>query len=228
MLHDGREVTLRVRINPRARRISLRLDPATQDVVAVAPSDHHTEEALAFARSRRSWVSAQLARMPKTIRLEPGLAIPVRGVDRRLEWVQARTAPFLAADALYAGAPDPALFAARVRRFLHAEARKDLVERVRVHAEALGVRPSRISVKDTTSRWGSCTADGALSFSWRVILAPSFVLDYLAAHEVAHLREMNHSPRFWRLVAQCIPDFGHAEGWLDRHGPSLHAIDPKG
>jgi hypothetical protein len=98
-----------------------------------------------------------------------------------------------------------------------------LAERVAVHAATLGASYSRLTVKDTKSRWGSCTAGGALAFSWRVILAPPAVLDYLAAHEVAHLIEMNHSPRFWALVRQCQPDYAKHRTWLRRFGAHLHA-----
>jgi predicted metal-dependent hydrolase len=226
-LLDGRALTLRVEVNPRARRISVRLDPVTRHVVAVAPAPRHVPEAAAFARSRIGWVSAQLARLPNVTLLEPGETIPMRGTPTVLVRSAGRRAPTLGDGVLTAAAPDPEVFAARVRRFLHAQAKQDLTTRVGVHAAALGVRPSRLTVKDTASRWGSCSSNGALSFSWRVILAPSFVLDYLAAHEVAHLREMNHSARFWRLVARCIPDFPKAETWLERHGAGLHAIDPK-
>lgn len=226
-LTDGRVVTLRVEVNPRARRISLRLDPVTRHVVAVAPAPRLTGEAANFAKSRLTWVAAQLSRLPHQVALAPDTVIPVRGEPHQLVWVPGRTPARLEDAKLIAGGSDPDAFASRVRRFLLAQAKTDLVGRVVVHAAALGVAPTRITVKDTASRWGSCTSRGALSFSWRVILAPPFVLDYLAAHEVAHLREMNHSPRFWRLVSQCIPDFGRAEGWLDRHGAGLHAIDPK-
>src|SRR6185436_13442685 len=108
--------------------------------------------------------------------------------------------------------------ARRVREFLEREARRDLAEAVIRHTAALGVPARRLTVRDTTSRWGSCSAKGCLSFSWRLILAPPFVLDYLAAHEVAHLVELNHSPKFWRLVKRLYPDFARAKAWLDLHG----------
>jgi predicted metal-dependent hydrolase len=111
----------------------------------------------------------------------------------------------------------------RVKRFLMAEAKFELQRRVAQHAALLRVAPAGLTVKDTRSRWGSCTADGTLSFSWRVILAPPYVLDYLAAHEVAHLAEMNHSARFWALVRRCAPDYARGRAWLRRHGQTLHA-----
>ena len=112
--------------------------------------------------------------------------------------------------------------ARRVREFLEREARKDLARAVRKYTTALGVTAKRIAVRDTKTRWGSCSAKGCLSFSWRLILAPHYVLDYLAAHEVAHLKEMNHSHRFWRELHRLCPRTEEAERWLKRHGTELH------
>ena len=110
----------------------------------------------------------------------------------------------------------------RVHDFLKREARRDLHKAALAYAEALGVRVKRLSIRDQSSRWGSCTSAGSLSFSWRLILAPPFVLDYLAAHEVAHLVEMNHSSRFWRVVARVCPSVERAKRWLDTYGNDLH------
>ncbi len=153
--------------------------------------------------------------------------MPLRGVEHRVEHRpggRAAHGPRPAAD----GAPviavsgEAAFVAAALKDFLKREARRDIDEAVRRHAARLGVTIRRISIKDTVSRWGSCAADGSLSFSWRMILAPPFVLDYLAAHEVAHRVEMNHSARYWRVVASIYPDFERAEAWLKRHGSGLH------
>ena len=112
--------------------------------------------------------------------------------------------------------------AGRVGDFLKREAKRDLEAASRRAAEKLGVSVKRVSVRDQSSRWGSCSSTGVLSYSWRLILAPPFVLEYLAVHEVAHLKEMNHSPRFWRLVKEHCPDTARAKAWLDAHGSDLH------
>jgi predicted metal-dependent hydrolase len=122
------------------------------------------------------------------------------------------------------GAKD--LAASRLTRWLFDEARRDLDVSVARHARLLSLKASRIAVRDQTSRWGSCSTTGALSFSWRLILAPSFVLDYVAAHEVAHLAEMNHGPKFWSLVKKIRPDFEAAKHWLQIRGPDLHRYGP--
>ncbi len=119
---------------------------------------------------------------------------------------------------------DPAAFSRRVGDHLKALARADLLAAVERHAAALGRRPARVVLRDTTSRWGSCSSRGTLSFSWRLVLAPPFVLDYLAAHEVAHLAEMNHGPVFWDHCRRLCPRSDEARAWLKANGAGLHAI----
>jgi hypothetical protein len=111
--------------------------------------------------------------------------------------------------------------------WLKREARRKIDERVSWYAEQLGVRPRRITIRDTSSRWGSCSSARSLSFSWRLILAPPAVLDYVVAHEVAHLRELNHKPRFWRLVASLGPEVDDSQAWLSEHGALLHRYAPR-
>jgi hypothetical protein len=110
----------------------------------------------------------------------------------------------------------------RLADWLKTEVKKDLTERVQHHADNLGCSPKRVSVRDQSTRWGSCSTTGTLSFSWRLIFAPAHVLDYVTAHEVAHLREMNHGPKFWRLVKQTMPRMHEARCWLKRWGAELH------
>ncbi|MDX2235795.1 MAG: SprT family zinc-dependent metalloprotease [Hyphomonadaceae bacterium] len=229
-LIDGRIVPLRVIVNPRARHISLRLDSARREAVAVAPSQRLAPKAAAFAIDRAGWIQAHLARLPIAIPLTPGAVIPLRGAPHRLVMTKGRAPARIeggASPQIVIGAPDAETFAARARRFLAAEAKRDLTAAVAMHARTLKVAWKSITVKDTTSRWGSCNSDGALCFSWRVVLAPPAILNYLAAHETAHLRELNHSKRFWAHVARCMPEFEKAEAWLRKHGASLHAVGPK-
>jgi predicted metal-dependent hydrolase len=118
--------------------------------------------------------------------------------------------------------------ARRLRDWLFEEAHRDLDERVLHHARALGVAPKRLTVRDQATRWGSCSTTGALSFSWRLILAPARILDYVAAHEVAHLKEMNHGPQFWALVQRLMPTMKEAKRWLQLYGLDLHQYGPAG
>lgn len=224
---DGCRVPVKLVVNPRARHVSVRIDPTRREAIATAPSQRHLKHAAQFAAERAGWIAYELARLPQGVHLRPGAQAPLRGVSHSLVMEHGRAKPRVEPGdppRLVAPAPDPALFEARLLRFFKDEARADLTARVTGHAAMLGVRPVRLQVKELRSRWGSCSVDGVLSFSWRLVLAPPFVLDYLAAHETAHLREMNHSRRFWALVRKCMPDFDRGREWLHEHGCALHAV----
>lgn len=225
--HGGRAFQIALRRRRTARRITLRVSSATGDVVLTLPEFTELSAAREFAQDHGEWIAARLARVPQRVAFESGALVPLRGVPHRIEHVSSVAGATEATrDAeghpVIAISGDPAQTARRVRFFLEREARRDLEEAVKRHTGALGSRATRITVRDTRSRWGSCSAKGHLSFSWRLILAPPFVLDYLAAHEVAHLREMNHSERFWRIVHRLFPRTEEAERWLKRHGTELH------
>jgi hypothetical protein len=225
---DGRRVAVKLVVNPRARHVSVRIDPTRREAIATAPTQRHLKHAERFAAERALWIEQELSRLPRGVSLAPGASTPFRGEPHLLVYERGRAPPRVEARdqglALIAPAPDVALFESRLVRFFKDEARRDLMARVAVHAATLGVKPAKLQVKELRSRWGSCSVDGVLAFSWRLILAPPFVLDYLAAHEVAHLREMNHSRRFWALVRQCQPEFERGREWLHAHGCGLHAI----
>ncbi len=225
--NDGRRVPVKLVVNPRARHVSVRIDPTRRQAIATAPTQRHLKHAAQFAAERANWIASELARLPRGVVLAPGAHAPLRGVLHELVFEHgragARTEPG-DPPKLIAPAPDHALFEGRLLRFLKDEARRDLAVCVQRHAETLGVRPARLQVKELRSRWGSCSIDGVLAFSWRLILAPPHVLDYLAAHEVSHLKEMNHSRRFWGHVRRCLPDFERGRAWLHEHGCALHAV----
>ncbi|MGE3142337.1 MAG: M48 family metallopeptidase [Hyphomonadaceae bacterium] len=223
-LKDGRRVAVKLAVNPRARRVSVRIDAAKREAIATAPSERQLKRALSFAAERAFWIAEELERLPKGQPFAPGETIPILGRPHVLVRVHGRGAPCIEDGRLIVPTLDPDLFAARVRRFLIAHAKDILSERVAAHAHTIGARYQRITMKDTRSRWGSCSSDGAMSFSWRIIFAPMHVLDYLAAHETAHLKEMNHSRRFWALVAKCTPQMEKGREWLRTHGVGLHAI----
>lgn len=216
-----------VRRHRQARRYTLRIHPATRAVVLTMPPRGSLGEARAFAQQHGGWIAARLNRLPQPAAFADGMIVPLRGLDHRIvhrpaargvAWTE------LAADGgpLLCAAGAAAHLNRRVTDFLKREAARDLGVASRRHAAALGVTFKRISIRDQVSRWGSCSSTGVLSFSWRLILAPPFVLDYLAAHEVAHLVELNHSPRFWRTLDGICPDTDRAKAWLDHHGAGLH------
>jgi len=219
---DGADVAVKVRLNPRARRIVMRVNPLTGDVVVTAPSRGGMGRALDFVRGETQWIARQLRHLPKQVALMPGAVVPFMGVAHPICHSQARgPAPVWREEGalLVSGRTEHA--PRRLIDFFKREARTLLAARALEYAARLGVRPSRVTVRDTQSRWGSCAHNGSLSFSWRLILAPEFVRDYVVAHEVAHLKEMNHSPRFWAQVKILSPDMARARQWLRENGRTL-------
>jgi hypothetical protein len=229
---DGAVHCVTLRRHARARRYTLRVQAATRSIVLTMPMRGSLREAKAFAERSGAWIAARLKRLPQAIPFADGLALPLRGVPhtivhrpgaRGTVWTEAG-----ADGPLVCVAGGRAHLARRVRDFLKQEARRDLDAASRRYAALLGVKIRRITVRDQASRWGSCTAAGVLSYSWRLVLSPPHVLDYLAAHEVAHLVEMNHSARFWRVVERICPDFERAKAWLSAQGNALHRYGEDG
>ncbi len=219
-------LVVRLRVSARATRVSLRIDPASGEAVATAPSARRLAEAAAFARARRDWLQAKLVAVEPDRPFVHGAVLPFRGQPVLLAKTPGAGAARLSlgGDTLSAGG-DKAGFARRIAAFLRREARRELSARTAVHAARLGVATPTISLGDPRTRWGSCTAArAAIRYSWRLILCPPDVLDYVAAHEVAHLAESNHGPRFWAVVRRLYGDPAQARAWLKRNGASLHAV----
>jgi predicted metal-dependent hydrolase len=209
-----------------SRRFTLRVRAASQDVVLTMPKRASAKEARAFVERHANWLAVRLARLPKLVPFTPGAIIPLRGVDHRLVHdSSARSMPHrvdVESEPILRAGGDAAFFSRRVTDYLKREARRELESAVAGYCRKLSLPPAPLTLRDTTSRWGSCTSKGRLNFSWRLILAPDFVLDYLAAHEVAHLRHMNHSPAYWRVLKDMCPATDHAEAWLKAQGSQLH------
>ncbi|MBS0240890.1 MAG: M48 family metallopeptidase [Proteobacteria bacterium] len=227
---DGLPAPVEVRRHPRARRLTLRVSHAARAVVLTIPRHTDFREADRFLAKSLDWVRERLEGVPEPVPFEDRAMVPLRGVPHHVIFAgPSRGAPVVrVVDA--AESEHPSLIVAgakehaprRLGDWLAAEARRDLEDRVAVHATALKLKARRITLRDQKSRWGSCSSDGRLSFSWRLVLAPPHVLDYVAAHEVAHLAEMNHGPRFWKLVKQAMPRLEEAKLWLRIHGRTLY------
>jgi predicted metal-dependent hydrolase len=221
---NGAPVAVAVRVHARARSYRLRLSDGGQAMLTV-PSYGHPQEAEAFVHRHRHWLEARLKRAPSARPFVDGALVPFRGVDHRI----VATGRVRGTVELVAGDEMPVLrvpgasehLGRRLIDWLKKQAEHDLSERVAIHAETLGVRPISLSLRGQSTRWGSCSARGRLNFNWRLVLAPPFVLDYVAAHEVAHLREMNHSPAFWATVERALPDYARGRAWLKTHGKEL-------
>ncbi|MCZ7494815.1 M48 family metallopeptidase [Rhizobium sp. SA279] len=226
----GRQVPITVRENPRATRITLRIEPGGRALKLTIPMGLHHRQVDDFLERHQGWLEGKLVKFSPDDGLRSGATIDIRGIAHRIDHtgsLRGLTHVTKDADGMavlkVSGAPEH--LRRRIATFLKKEAKADLERLVAVHARTAG-RPVRsISMKDTRSRWGSCSHDGNLSFSWRIVMAPEKVIDYLAAHEVAHLSEMNHGPKFWALCEKLCPHTEEAKSWLKRHGSKLHAID---
>lgn len=202
--------------------MSLRVDAAARGVELVLPRRFSAQTAIAFVARHRGWIAARVAAMPPPLRLADGAVVPVFGVPHCIRRIsEPAAAPVCIADGEILVRGDPAHLPRRVIDHLKALARRDFAGRARVLAARLGKSVTRVGVRDPKSRWGSCSSKGALSFSWRLVFAPESVVQYVVAHEVAHLVEMNHSPRFWKVVASLVPDSAGPRAWLRRHRAEL-------
>jgi predicted metal-dependent hydrolase len=213
-------VVITLRRSPRARRLSLRVSGLDGRVTLTLPARTREAEALDFARSREDWIRAALGRVPPVTAVGEGAMLPVEGRLLRVTVAPGRGAVAAQGDALVVrgtGAAGP-----QVAAFLRLLARDRLAAACDGHAARAGRRYARLVLRDTRSRWGSCSAAGVLMFNWRLAMAPPAVLDYVAAHEVAHLVRMDHSPAFWREVERLCPGHAAARAWLRREGTALH------
>jgi hypothetical protein len=242
--------TVELRRSPRAKRFSLKVSHTERAAILTLPNRGRVEDANAFLARHADWLKKQLERLPEPVPFVDGAVVPLRGEPHRIRfagpqryshvvWRETSAAsaasPGGLADwrnlsCLRFDAKLPNLYVSgdvehaprRFHDWLRSEVRKDIAVSVERHAKTLDCNPKRIAIRDQATRWGSCSTSGTLSFSWRLIFAPPFVLDYVAAHEVAHLREMNHGPKFWRLLRDALPSMHRARSWLKTYGADLH------
>ena len=206
------------------RRMSLRVSGLDQRVTLSVPRLLPQRQALAFLAEKEGWVRAALARAPEPAIVGIGTLLPLHGRDMPIVM---RPGPSVAlSDGAICVPPDPTgqRTGARVAAFLRERARGELLAASERHADRIGRSFRAMNLRDTRSRWGSCTADGRLMYSWRLIMAPPEVLDYVAAHEVAHLVHMDHSPAYWDCVGKLLPDYATHRAWLRAHGARLHGF----
>jgi hypothetical protein len=226
----GAVVTLKVQ--RRARRVSLRLDRTRREIIATAPSPRRLAEAAAFARERATWIAERLAELPDAAPIQPGLVLEIFGKPVRLEsgtgrarWHAASGAEPARISAMGEGEG----YARAVILVIKKRALEVLTQRTAHHAARLGAPMPKVAVADAKGRWGSCRPGargqpGSIRYSWRLALAPYAVADYVAAHECAHLLELNHGPRFWAHVQSLVGDERRHRAWLRAEGARLHAF----
>ncbi len=205
----------------RARRVSIRIDPRAGQVVVTLPMRTARRAGMALLTTHAAWVMQRLSALAPPVEFVPGAEVMVGDMPHVIRHdPAARGGAFLDGGAIVVAGQQEFL-ARRVKDFLRAEAKRRIAVLAEGHAAALGAMFRTIRLKDTRSRWGSCAPDGTLAFSWRLVMAPDWVLDYVVAHEVAHLRELNHSPRFWAHVERLTPNREAAQDWLRDNGPAL-------
>lgn len=224
----GRTLPLRIVENERARRLTLRIDAGGQGLRITVPPGLARGEVDRFLSRHQGWLEKRLANTPDRPQVRPGIKIPIRGVPHLVVHEPAtRGTVSVGRDDVgptLVVCGDRRYLARRVADFLKREAKREIEPLVARHSASVGRRAKSITYKDTSSRWGSCTAEGSLSFSWRIMMAPPQVINYLVAHEVAHLKEMNHGPKFWKLCTELCPDTKRCKDWLKRNGNALQAI----
>jgi predicted metal-dependent hydrolase len=225
----GRVLPLLIMEHARATRLTLRVDPGGRSIKVTIPPGVPTREVNSFLNRHTDWLEERVAQLPSRAKIRVGGRIPVRGTPCKIVHEPEKRG----AAKIRRGENGPELvvhgdrqfLGRRVADFLKAQAKKDIETLVQRHTARVRKRAKSIRYKDTTSRWGSCSADGNLSFSWRIMMAPPVVIDYLVAHEVAHLVELNHSPDFWKLCERLCPRTEEAKDWLRRNGGKLQAIE---
>lgn len=224
----GREMPLRIVVNERARRLTLRINAGGRGLRVTVPPGICESEIDRFIERHHGWLERQLVKIPDRPGIRAGVKVPLKGVAHLIVHEAGKRGTTMTRN----GRSGPqlvvfgeeAFVARRVADYLKRLARAEIEPLVEKHAGRVGKRVKSIRYRDTTSRWGSCSSDGRLSFCWRIMMAPGPVIDYLVAHEVAHLQEMNHGPKFWALCKRLCPRTDEAKTWLRRNGPALQAI----
>lgn len=218
----GQDVPLAVSRHHNAKRMTLRYDAQRRQVKLTLPPRAPLRLAAAFLQEKHAWLTAQVKRHPQAVGFADGTVIPVLGSNVTLHHSEAlRGRAERVDDILHIRCPAASL-PKRTEDWLRNTLREEILAEATAMAATLGVKFQRLSLRDTSSRWGSCSAEGNLSFCWKLVFAPRHIVSYLVAHEVAHLREMNHSPAFWAEVAKIHPEYKRSRKWLADHTSELH------
>jgi predicted metal-dependent hydrolase len=219
----GETRSVLLRRTAKTQRYTLRLKPSTRELIVTMPPRGTKSAVISFLTRHEGWLETRLKRLPEQVMFVDGAIIPFQGEPHIIQHETERKG------IVWIETPHKLVVAGKIEHisrrvidFLKKQAKQELTQATHKYAAHLNVTITRITIKDTTSRWGSCSSKGAIAYSWRIIMAPPYVLDYLAAHEVAHRREMNHSARFWKLLRDMCPDTNRAEAWLKTHGRTLH------
>ncbi|MDH5772094.1 MAG: M48 family metallopeptidase [Rhodospirillaceae bacterium] len=219
---SGREVELKIRRHPRARHLILRIDDSGEGAVITMPMRATLRDALKMAKDKSNWILQGLLSHPGRNIFKDGMIVPFRGVEHVIRNQPAAIGVKLSNGEIIIGGK-PEHLPRRTRDWLVKNAKAEINSLVAEKTKLIDKKAGRITLRDTRSRWGSCGPTGNLNFSWRLIMAPEYVLDYIVAHEVAHLAHHDHSDNFWQLAEKLAVDMPSAHGWLDENGKTLHS-----
>jgi len=214
-------IAVSVRRRSNARRLTLRISP--DGPILTIPKRFALNEAKEFLLRKEGWLREKLANQPEKQSLAQSTSIPIEGVERQIAQGTGRRCQLFEDRIEVPGTPDK--YAPKIRGFLKEHARVKLHGASEYYADKINRTFEKITLRDTRSRWGSCTSSGNLMYSWRLIMAPPEVLNYVAAHEVAHLSELNHSDKFWSIVEELDPNWRQSRNWLRENGQKLHAFN---
>ena len=216
----GEDVPLKIRRNAQAKRMTLRIDRTSGDIKVTIPKRVREKAVMQFLNAHTDWIRNERSKLDLEL-IREGVQLPYLGKEHTISFTGTAPRTVMCADSIINVGGPVDMAAGRLEKWFRQQAKDKLEIACRRYAEQLDVAYSRISIGDMKSRWGSCSSSGTLRFNWRLVLAPSQVLDYVAAHEVSHLLEMNHSERFWGHVARCMPDFDIQRKWLKNEGSGL-------
>ncbi len=217
-------ITVELRRNARAKRMTLRVSGADGVVRLSLPKRGSLKAAKRFLQEQEGWLRAHISNTPERVEIRAGLTISLHGESFLLQ-THSKSRVTLAPDTLFL--PESRPMGPALERFIKTRAKNVITALAEADSARLGKPFTKISLRDPRLRWGSCNSDGNLMFSWRLMLAPPEVLRYVVAHEVAHLREMNHSKAFWAEVAGLMPNYTPPRQWLQQNGTQLHRFDFK-
>ncbi|MEX1036480.1 MAG: SprT family zinc-dependent metalloprotease [Sneathiella sp.] len=221
LAYGGRKIPIDISRPARAARIKVRIDPR-RGIVLLLPKRASLKAGLDFLHQEIDWITRNIKKLPAAVPFRDGAMLPLLGVPHRITHAPERRGLVWAEAGNIYVTGRPEHLPRRLNDWVRRSAKSEIADRAEGYARQVGKRYSGIVLRDQISRWGSCSSTGRLNFSWRLLLMPENVMSYIVAHEVAHLRHMNHSSAFWGLVDELHPGVAPAKNWLKTHGADLH------
>ena len=224
-LENSFDFPLKINSSLKNRRMTIRIDSKARAAVLSVPKFYSKKRAYEFIKKHQNWIEEKIYSLPQIHKFAPEEQIDIFGKKITLKYDEKRSRiPLLKNDELYIGG-EVAFFHRRVKDYIKKEAKKEFQQRSVLMAQKIGCQIKSISIKDTKSRWGSCSSLKNINYNWRIALAPEYVIDYLMAHEVAHLKHQDHSTNFWECVQYLYPEMEKSRLWLKQNGQTLYLYE---